>query len=307
MDSRGQGPHGGAVVFARALAACVVLLTACAPAAAPASSAAPVVASAPSPRLTTAVPTAAASPVTREPVTFKSGSLDLHGFLWKPAGAGPFPAVLWNHGGDITASAQYYDTLAPLFVRAGMVFFIPQRRGQGDSPGLSVNTQFGQAPLADRNRLQVELFSTVALDDQLAGFAYLKKRPEVDASRIAVVGWSAGGQATLIAAEADPGYRVAVACSAASVSWDGSPELQQRLIATVAKIRIPVLMFQAQNDYSLNPQKTLGAEFLRLAKTYDSTVYPVHGTTAADGHAFCVDSPDVWGDRVVGFIRKYMP
>ena len=68
-----------------------------------------------------------------------------------------------------------------------------------------------------------------------------------------------------------------------------------------------MLLFQAQNDYSLNPQKTLVAEFARLGKTYEATVYPAHGTTAADGHFFCVDSPDQWGDRVITFIRKYMP
>ena len=236
-----------------------------------------------------------------------SGALELHGFVWKPVGPGPFPAVLWNHGGDITASESYYDNLWPAHVRAGLLLFIPQRRGQGGSPGVSVNTQFGQAALADRNRMQVELFSTVALGDQLAALAYLKSRPDVDTSRIAVSGWSAGGQLTLIGAEADPGYRVAVACSAASVSWDASPELQQRLVATVAKIKIPVLLFQAQNDYSLNPQKTLVAEFARLGKPYEAMVYPAHGTTVQDGHAFCVDSPEVWGDRVTTFIRRNMP
>lgn len=259
------------------------------------------------PIATTAVASIAPTPAPREAVTFKSGTLDLHGFVWKPVGPGPFPAVLWNHGGDITASESFYENLWPSHVRAGLLFFIPQRRGQGGSPGVSVNTQFGQAPLAERNRLQVELYSTVALGDQLAALAYLKTRPDVDTSRIAVSGWSAGGQLALIGAEADPGYRVAVACSSASVSWDASPELQQRLVATVAKIKIPVLLFQAQNDYSLNPQMTLGAEFRRLGKPYEAMVYPAHGTTAQNGHEFCVDSPDAWGDRVTTFIRKNMP
>jgi len=240
-------------------------------------------------------------------VTFKSDTLELHGFIWKPAGPGPFPAVLWNHGGDDAASATYYDKLWPPHVRAGFLFFIPQRRGQGGSPGVSVNTQFNRAPAADRNRMQVELYSTVALGDQSAALAYLMTRPDVDVSRIAVSGWSAGGQLTLIGAEADPGYKVAVACSSASVSWDGSPELQQRLVATVAKIKIPVFLFQAQNDYSLNPQKVLGAEFKRMGKRYEEMVYPPHGASAQDGHAFCVDAPEIWGDRVTTFIRNNMP
>lgn len=255
----------------------------------------------------TAVASIAPTPAAREAVTFKSGTLDLHGFIWKPAGPGPFPAVLWNHGGDVTASEQYYESLWPSHVRAGLLLFIPQRRGQGGSPGVSVNTQFSQAPPAARNRMQVELYSTVALGDQLAALAYLKARPDVDTSRIAVSGWSAGGQLTLLAAEADPGYRVAAACSSASVSWDGNPDLQERLLATVAKIKIPVFLFQAQNDYSLKPQQVLGAEFTRLGKQYEAMVYPAHGSTVQDGHAFCVDSPGVWGDRVTTFIRRNMP
>ena len=36
----------------------------------------------------------------KQRVTFKSGSLTLVGYLFKPAGRGPFPAVLWNHGSE---------------------------------------------------------------------------------------------------------------------------------------------------------------------------------------------------------------
>jgi hypothetical protein len=32
-----------------------------------------------------------------ELITFKSSDLDLKGFLWKPSGDGPFPAVLLHH------------------------------------------------------------------------------------------------------------------------------------------------------------------------------------------------------------------
>ena len=33
-----------------------------------------------------------------EIVNVSSGTLDLKGYLWKPVGAGPFPAELFNHG-----------------------------------------------------------------------------------------------------------------------------------------------------------------------------------------------------------------
>src|SRR6267142_3660477 len=59
-----------------------------------------------------------------------SGNLRLKAFLWKPAGPGPFPAVLFNHGSGgadpahtaglpITEAAE---KLAPLFVKHGYAF-----------------------------------------------------------------------------------------------------------------------------------------------------------------------------------------
>jgi hypothetical protein len=49
------------------------------------------------------VPTPGHDPDT---VVVRSGSLSLRGVLWTPAGKGPFPAVLFNHG-----SYAHGDTL----------------------------------------------------------------------------------------------------------------------------------------------------------------------------------------------------
>jgi len=35
-----------------------------------------------------------------EEVVFPSGGRQLHGFLWKPEGTGPFRAIVWNHGSE---------------------------------------------------------------------------------------------------------------------------------------------------------------------------------------------------------------
>ena len=43
---------------------------------------------------------AAQAPPSPQEVVFPSGSLQLHGFLWRPAGQGPFAAILWNHGSE---------------------------------------------------------------------------------------------------------------------------------------------------------------------------------------------------------------
>jgi dienelactone hydrolase len=72
-------------------------------------------------------------------VTFVNGDLFLHGYLQAPAGAGPFPAVLYNHGSE-PDSRGYVPNLARVFVNQGYVFFAPFRRGQSGSPGLYSRT-----------------------------------------------------------------------------------------------------------------------------------------------------------------------
>ena len=65
-------------------------------------------------------------------VAFNSGSQVLHGRLYKPAGAGPFRAILFNHGSAPgLLNDQAFDLIGPLFVARGWVFFAPYRRGQG--------------------------------------------------------------------------------------------------------------------------------------------------------------------------------
>src|SRR5262245_20561445 len=72
----------------------------------------------------------------KQRVTFKSGGLTLVGYLFKPEGRGPFPAVLWNHGSEQNpGGGPQFNTVASIFVPAGYVVFAPMRRGHSDSEG----------------------------------------------------------------------------------------------------------------------------------------------------------------------------
>src|SRR6516162_7199592 len=64
-------------------------------------------------------------PSKAEEVTFPSGKLQLHGFLWKPAGKGPFSAVLWNHGSEKLPG--WRPELGAFYTAHNYVFFIPHR------------------------------------------------------------------------------------------------------------------------------------------------------------------------------------
>src|SRR5436190_7630768 len=66
-------------------------------------------------------------------VMFESGGLILHGWLYKPPGNGPFPAIIWNHGSEKDPVA--HPELGQFYTGLGMVIFLPIRRGHLPSPG----------------------------------------------------------------------------------------------------------------------------------------------------------------------------
>lgn len=144
-----------------------------------------------------ATPAQAAPPeAPAQEITFPSGSLTLHGFLFKPAGDGPFPAILWNHGSELLPGRL--QPLADFFTGKGYVFFIPHRRGQGRSSDAGpyvmdvLRTEGQQRGSSARSAKLVEMME-VHFQDQLAALAYLHSLVFVDAKRIVAMGCSFGG------------------------------------------------------------------------------------------------------------------
>ena len=238
-----------------------------------------------------------------EEVTFPSGNLVLHGFLYRPRGNGPFPAILYNHGSEQYPGAK--PTLGQFFSSQGYVFFIPHRRGHGRSPyDRSVESLRAQG-----------LGGIIALhethvEDQLAALAYLKQRPDVDPQRIAVAGCSYGGIQTVLALEANAeqklGLRAAIDFAGGAMSWRSS-SLRARMISAVRKATIPVLFIQAENDYDLGPSRTLAGELEQLGKPHKMLIFPPYGNTQAEGHGvFCTQATNVWGPAVTSFLDSSM-
>jgi carboxymethylenebutenolidase len=239
-----------------------------------------------------------------ELIGFRSGDLELKGFIWKPSGDGPFPALLWNHGSE--KSPGPVDSVAPFFVRKGYVFFVPHRRGQGRSPGPYIMDEIRKAgPRRERGRIDVDLHET-HLDDQLAALHYLQALPYVDKNRMAVMGCSFGGIQTMLAAERGPGYRAAVNFSGAAETWRGSSALRSRLTAAARKAKIPVFFLQAENDHDLTPNRVLSEEVRISGQPVGAKVYPPFGSGPAEGHSFCVRGTEIWGPDVLKFVEIYL-
>jgi dienelactone hydrolase len=237
-----------------------------------------------------------------EQVTFPGPSGELHGFLYKPSGQGPFPAILWNHGSERLPGWQ--PDLADFFTAMGFVFFLPHRAGQGRSSGTYVMDQMNStraAPVADRLVVQVH---ELANRDVVAASAWLMKQPFVDARRVAMVGCSFGGIQTILSAEKGLGFKAFVAFGPAAMSWANVP-LRERLKGAVSNAKAPVFILQAANDFSTEPTNVLGPGAVRNGGT--ARLYPAFGASVQDGHwAFATvkAGTSVWGDDVLGFLRR---
>jgi dienelactone hydrolase len=238
-------------------------------------------------------------------VVFRSGGLDLHGYLWIPPGHGPLPTVLYNHGSEKLPGSK--PVLGAYFTMQGFAFFVPHRRGQGLSPGPYISDVVAQAPPAQQNQVVVDQL-VAQVDDVAAALTYLLGLPEIDHSRVLVAGCSYGGIETLLASERDVPVRAAVDFAGAAETWAGNPILQTRLVAAVDGARMPIFFLQAMNDYNTTPSLVLSAEMTRLGKPNQVKIYPSYGTTVEDGHGgFCTNAPDVWGADVLAFVRAYIP
>ena len=239
-----------------------------------------------------------------EEVVFSSGGRELHGFLWKPEGAGPFPAIVWNHGSEKLPGSQ--PTLGKFYTEHSYVFFVPHRRGQGRSQGEYIQDLVAQAPPSERARRMVEL-QQAEVDDVIAALNYLKSQPSVDPGRIVISGCSYGGIQTLLTGERDLGVKALVPFAPGAMSWEQNVPLQDRLVRAVDLAKAPILLIQAENDYSLAPSRVLSKEANKKKKDFQSKIYPAFGNTHQDGHwGFCSSATEVWGNDVLAFLETQM-
>lgn len=250
-------------------------------------------------------------------VVVQSGPFNLHALLWRPPGHGPFPAVLFHHGsghasGAASGDRRHPELLGPVFAKHGYVFLYLFRRGDGLSAGQGIpsgdlmDRELATKGQEARDRLQLRLLETDEMGDALAGLAFLRGLPEVDARDIAVAGHSFGGSLALLMAERDTTLRAVIDFSGTAGSWEHSRQLRARLLAAVGRTAAPVFFIHAANDFSIAPGKALGAEMARLGKPHRVKIYPPVGRSAAEGHDFVHSKVAMWEPDVFAFLDEHM-
>jgi dienelactone hydrolase len=255
-----------------------------------------------------------------ELVVVRSGNASLRALLWRPAGAGPFPAVLLNHGSGRTREElerlgpyeKQAEAIGPVFARHGYVFMYLFRRGVGLSADQDVSSvdlmnraaaEHGQTA---RNALQLQLLENREAIDVRAALAFLRARSDVDRRDVALVGDSFGSSLTLVVGEHEPALRAIVVFATAGNSWEHSPELRARLLASVARLTARVFFIHAANDYTTSSGETLAARLSELGKPHRVTVYPPIGRTSEDGHGFLYSGVSIWENDVFGFLDQHI-
>ena len=243
---------------------------------------------------------AAQSPnVDAQTVTYRSGQLDVSAYLVKPAGAGPHPGVIVVH--ENRGLSEHIRDVARRFASAGFVALAPDLlsrlggTGQARQPSPAAGDTTGESNRMGDAQAIARLPATAAIDDLRAGLEYLGKLPDVDAARLATVGFGWGGWRSFMLATTAPAVRKAV------VFYSASPD------SGFDKIQASVLAHYAEWDNQVTGNALWTKEMMEKAgKTFRYYVYPK--TDAAffndTGSDYIPEAAKLAWQRTVDFLKS---
>lgn len=190
-----------------------------------------------------------------------SDGLNIHAW-YLPAGHGkpPYPAVVWPHGGPWW---QTFDTWSPYLQsisQSGFAVLAPNFRGS-----TGYGAEFRDMDLSDPGGGDLE--------DVVSGGEWLGKQPEIDSSKVAIMGGSYGGFMTLIALTKKPEAFAAGVAIVPVTDWpemyelsdaafrrfmeelfEGTPQEREELYRDrspnthISQIKAPVLIIHGRHD-----------------------------------------------------------
>lgn len=204
-------------------------------------------------------------PVEIPPAAQSSSPAPLKALWYEPPGSGPFPAVVLLHGcggaygrdgapnarhamwGEWLAARGYAALLVDSFTSRGLKELCTQRAAE--------------RPLKEDDRV----------GDARAALAWLQQRADVDARRIALLGWSHGGGVTLAAIGTPPGadgFRAAIAF------YPGCSRFERASARFHPKAPLLVLIGEADDWTPAAPCRALAASVAARGEPMQIVTFP---------------------------------
>jgi len=244
-------------------------------------------------------------------ITYMSDGLRVKGYLAQPRGSGPYPAVVYNRGGNLEFGKMTCETLK-IYAYTGFVAIGSQYRGNDGGEGR-------------------EEFGGVDINDVMNLIPILAALPNVDAEKIGMVGYSRGGMMTYLALKEQTirgTNDIKAACTVGGtadlfinaenrddmlndvfipligVSPSQKPEEYEDRSATywADMINTPLLIQHGEFDWRVLPSESrkLVEELEKYGKDYKLITYPGDDHGSRPAHARRDPRPDalgLYGDR----------
>ncbi|MBB6592265.1 dienelactone hydrolase family protein [Ralstonia solanacearum] len=222
--------------------------------------------------------------------------------IFKPAGDGPFPLIVLNHGKShgnpaFQGRARYSAQAAALVAR-GYVVALPMRQGFSKSGGAYIG-----------GGCNVESNGIVQAEDVVATLDYMTQQPYVDRDRIVIMGQSHGGLTTMaFGTLAYPGVRGLVNFAGGlrndtCVAWEDN---LVRAFGNYGKqSHYPSLWFYGDND-SYWPKPLPERLFAAYTSAGGKARLVDYGTFQSDSHGMFGSRAGlgIWLPQVDAFLRE---
>lgn len=232
-------------------------------------------------------------------------ALRLEATLTRPAGTGPHPVLVFNHGSTgrgrspATETLRYSETAA-FFAARGFAVLVPMRRGRGASEGEYLEGY-------DCEVAELARGVDRGIADLEQAIAFTLAQPWADPSRFLLGGMSRGGFLSILY----PSERETAARGVINLAggWtvercDERVRFHEAALARAGRAgKPPMLWLYAENDRNYGPAaiRTYHRAFTRAGGTAELRVFPPIGH---DGHILLPRHPEIWGPAVDAYLGR---
>lgn len=244
-------------------------------------------------------------------VVLAGRSFNLAARVFRPAGAGPFPLIVINHGTPVSLRDAGNERLgftkaAGWFASQGYVVLVVLRPGFGTSDGPYLESS---GPCSDRDYVR-DGRETAEVESAIVTAA--ATLPGVDPRRMVVVGQSAGGFGVIALADSPPPGVVGVISFAGGRGGDDHENIcsgAQRLVDAAGVFgrtnKLPQLWLFAANDHFFAPKVAHAMVQAYQAGSTPPIRFIDLPPFGDDGHRTLARAdPSVWAEPVSAFLHQ---